>query len=73
VVPGGYRRRRPEDYDRWLCLIPAKVIDFLLATQPREWAKLRQHHGDDVKPRFLGRLSREIGRRGALDVPRGGI
>ena len=72
-VPGGYRKRRPEDYDRGLCLIPADVIDFLLATQPKEWQKLKQHHGVDVKLRFLGRLSREIGRRGALDILRNGI
>jgi len=43
-VPGGYRKRRPEDYDRGLCLIPKDVIDFLLATQPSEWEKLKQHH-----------------------------
>ena len=72
-APGGYHRRRSEDYDRALCLIPADVVDFLLATQPREWAKLAQHHGADVKPRFLGRLSREITRRGALDVLRNGV
>ena len=70
---GGYRKRRPEDYDRGLYLIPAVVVDFLLATQPKEWQKLRQHYGADVKPRFLGRLSREIGRRGALDVLRNGV
>ena len=73
LVPGGYHRRSPEDYDRSLCLIPADVVDFLLATQPREWEKLKQHHGADVKPRFLGRLSRKIGRRGALDVLRNGV
>jgi hypothetical protein len=72
-LPGGYLRRRPENYDRALCLIPADVLDFLLATQPKEWAKLKQHHGAEVKPRFLGRLSREIGRRGALDVLRNGL
>ena len=72
-LPGGYLRRRPEDYDRGLCLIPADVVDFLLATQPRVWEKLKQHHGADVKPRFLGRLSREIARRGALDVLRNGV
>jgi type I restriction enzyme R subunit len=72
-VPGGYRRRRPEDYDRGLCLIPVEVVDFLLATQAKEWERLRQHHGAEVKERFLGRLSREIGRRGALDVLRNGI
>ncbi len=73
LVPGGYHRRSPEDYDRSLCLIPADVVDFLLATQPREWEKLKQHHGADVKPRFLGRLAREIRRRGALDVLRNGV
>ncbi len=62
-LPGGYRKRRPEDFDPGLYLIPTNVIDFLLATQPKEWEKLKQHHGSDVKERFLARLSREIGGR----------
>ena len=73
LVPGRYHKRLAEEYDRSLCLIPKDVIDFILATQPKEWAKLRQHHGTDLKSRFLGRLSREIGRRGALDVLRNGV
>src|SRR3972149_11446009 len=64
--PGGYRRRRPEDYDRGLCLLPLDVVDFVLATQPREWQKLAQHHGVAVKEQFLKRLAAEIERRGAL-------
>ena len=72
-APGGYHRRQPEDYDRGLCLIPTDVLDFLLATQPKVWEQLKQHHGTEVKPRFLGRLSREIARRGALDVLRNGV
>ena len=71
--PGGYHKRCPENYDRRLCLISTDVLDFLLATQPKEWARLKQHHGADVKSRFLGRLSREIARRGALDVLRNGV
>ncbi|MBI2839689.1 MAG: type I restriction endonuclease subunit R [Acidobacteria bacterium] len=71
--PGGYRRRRPEDYDRALCLIPADVLGFVNATQPREWEKLGHHYGAEVKDRFLKRLSREIERRGALDVLRTGV
>jgi len=43
--PGGYRKRRPEDHDRALCLLPLDVVDFVLATQPKEWKKLEQHHG----------------------------
>ena len=72
-VPGGYRKRQPAEYDRALCLIPGDVVDFILATQPKEWARLGQHHGDEVKVRFLGRLSREIARRGSLDVLRNGV
>jgi len=72
-VPGGYHRRRPQDYDRAICLVPKDVIDFILATQPKEWERLGQHHGAEVKERFLGRLSREIGRRGSLDVLRNGM
>jgi len=73
AVPGGYRKRSPEDYDRSLCLIPRDVADFILATQPKEWQKLAQHHGAAVKEQFLRRLAAEIERRGALDVLRQGI
>ncbi len=72
-VPGGYRKRSPRDYDAGLCLISADVVNFVLATQPKEWERLEQHHGADLRERFLKRLSREIGRRGALDVLRNGI
>ena len=34
--PGGYRKRQPEEYDRALCLLPRDVVDFVLATQPKE-------------------------------------
>ncbi len=71
--PGGYRHRSPEDYDRALCLLPRDVVDFVLATQPKEWKKLEEHHGPAVKERFLKRLSAEIERRGALDVLRSGL
>ena len=72
-VPGGYRTRKPEDYNRSLCLDPDVVLDFLYATQPKEWEKLKQHHGEDVKARFYQRLSSEIAKRGTLDVLRKGI
>jgi type I restriction enzyme R subunit len=71
--PGGYRRRQPEGYDRALCLLPRDVVDFVLATQPKEWNKLEQHHGAAVKDQFLKRLAAAIERRGALDVLRNGI
>ena len=73
-APGSYRRRTSKtDYDSDLCLIPRDVIDFLVATQPKTWNRLKQHHGADVRQRFLNRLAREIERRGALDVLRKGL
>ena len=71
--PGGYRKRRPEEYDRTLCLLPRDVVDFVLATQPKEWKKLSEHYGSGVDDQFLKRLSSEIERRGAIDVLRNGI
>jgi type I restriction enzyme R subunit len=71
--PGGYRKRKPEDFDRALCLLPRDVVDFVLATQPKEWKKLEQHHGAAVREQFLKRLAGEIERRGVLDVLRLGI
>ena len=73
MPPGGYLERGSEDYDRELCLVPRDVLDFVLATQPREWKRLSEHHGTAVEERFLRRLASEIGRRGALDVLRTGV
>jgi len=72
-VPGGYVQRPMQDYDRGLCLIPEETIDFVLATQPKTWERLKQHYGDEAKARFLRRLASEIERRGTLDVLRNGL
>lgn len=73
VRAGGYLRRGADDYDRALCLLPRDVVDFVLATQPKEWHKLAQHHGSAIKEQFLKRLAAEIEQRGTLDVLRNGI
>ncbi|HEY9870248.1 MAG TPA: type I restriction endonuclease [Candidatus Obscuribacterales bacterium] len=73
MLPGGYQRRGQEDYDRELCLIPRDVIDFIWPTQPKQWERLKEHHGADVRPRFLRRLASELASRGTLDVLRKGI
>ncbi len=74
IAPGGYHQREAKHhYDRDLCLLPQDVMDFLLATQPRTWKRLKQHYGGEVRARLLKRLSKELERRGALDVFRKGI
>lgn len=72
-APGGYRQRKPEDYDRALCLMPNDVLDFIYATQPKEWDKFKQQMEADAKDRLLKRLASEVQIRGTLDVLRNGI
>lgn len=71
--PGGYRRREPTDYDKELCLIPQDVLDFIYATQPKEWLKMQVQHGSDAKPTLLKRLASEVHKNGTLHVLRKGI
>jgi type I restriction enzyme R subunit len=71
--PGGYRKARPEEYDQALCLLPRDVIEFIIITQPKEWKRLQQHHGADVKAKFLKRLATELKNRGGLEVLRHGV
>ena len=74
VAAGGYHKRSPEEYDHALCLIPRDAMDFVLATQPKEWDRFRQHYGPTASSEvFLKRVTGEIERRGALDVLRAGI
>lgn len=34
-----YIQRQPSAFDKELCLDPGPLIDFVQATQPKEWAK----------------------------------
>ena len=72
-TPGGYRKRKSEDYDCARCLIPKDVLDFIYATQPKEWEKFTKQHGSEAKDRLFSRLSSEVKNRGTLEVLRKGI
>jgi type I restriction enzyme R subunit len=70
---GGYQRREPNDYDKALCLIPKDVLDFIYATQPKEWQKMQAQHGREAKAMVLNRLASEITKHGTLHILRKGI
>jgi len=72
-LSGGYRRCEPRDYDKGLCLTPKDVLDFIYATQPKEWKKMQTQHGAEAKPMLLKRLASEIQKHGTLHVLRKGI
>ena len=69
----GYRSRQPVLYNKDLCLIPTETLKFIQETQPNEYQKLERQYGTETPAKLLDRISREIGRRGVLDVLRKGI
>src|SRR6266480_2268486 len=73
VAPGGYRKHTSEEYDKALCLIPEDVLNFIYATQPKEWDKFKKQHEGDARTPFLQRLASELRARGTLHVLRKGI
>ncbi len=72
-LPGGYRQRADTDFDKQTLLLTRDLIDFVMTTQPKEWEKLTQHHGADVKTKFTKRVSSEIEKHGLIHVLRSGV
>ena len=72
-APGGYRTRSPADYNRERCLIADDLFDFVVATQPQEWRKLKDQFGPEAKNRFIQHVHQEIEKRGTLNVLRRGV
>jgi len=74
LISGGYVKRKPDQFDRDSGLDPGPLFDFIYASQPKTWERLKVQHGDlQVKERFLARLVKEIQARGTLDVLHRGI
>lgn len=72
-TPGGYHRRTPEQYDRHRCLLTDDLVDFVIATQPRSWKKLREHHGEDTRVAVAQAVARHVEKRGTLSALRDGV
>ena len=59
------------DVDR--ALFPARAVAFIRETQPDEWARMTDLHGDDLKSLIVEHLARELDLKGSLDVLRHGF
>ena len=69
----GYHSRQPAIYNRSLCLIPDETLQFIRDTQLKEYQKLEHQYEDKTPVNLLNRVSKEIERRGVLDVLRKGV
>ena len=69
----GYRSRQSILYNKDLCLIPNETLRFIQQTQPEVYRRLKRQYGEETPTKLLDRVSKEIGRRGVLDVLRKGV
>ena len=60
-------------YDKELCLIPTKVLDFIKSTQEKTYQKLEQQFGGETDTKLFKRITSEIDNRGVIDVLRNGV
>ena len=68
-----YRSRQPVLYNKDLCLIPGETLRFIRDTQLNEYQRLEIQYKKDTPTKLLNRVSKEIERRGVLDVLRKGV
>ena len=68
-----YRSLQPTDYDKYFCLIPDEVLQFIRTTQPKAYQRLERQYGEDTPQKLTLRISNQVMSRGVLDVLRKGV
>lgn len=69
-----FRSRSPlTDYDKKLAMDTELVLEFVRTSQPEEWKKVEDQHGEGTSEKFLARVDEEITERGLLKVLREGV
>ena len=69
----GYHSIPPTEYDKYLCLIPSKLFEFIKETQPESLERLEHQYGSETESKLTKRISSEIESRGVIDVLRKGV
>jgi type I restriction enzyme R subunit len=62
-----------DEFDRARALFPNTALDFIRATQPKEWAKLEALHGERTGEQVLGDLCKWMDQSGSLATLRHGF
>ena len=68
-----YRSLQPTDYDKYFCLIPDEVLQFIRTTQLKAYQRLERQYGEDTPQKLTLRISNQVASRGVLDVLRKGV
>ncbi|MFW6111467.1 MAG: RNA-binding domain-containing protein [Candidatus Bipolaricaulota bacterium] len=70
---GGFEKKTSQDFDTEFCLIPEDAFRFVKGTQPDQWERFKNYHGEKAEREFLDKLNLQISRRGTIDVLRNGF
>lgn len=69
----GFQPISKADYDKSRAIFPQPALDFIRATQPKEWAKLEALHGANTAEQVLGDLCKWMDQYGSLTTLRHGF
>jgi type I restriction enzyme R subunit len=73
LLDKGYVSVDPDSFDRERAIFPETVLAFIHETQPKEWAKLEELHGDKTGEQILGDLCKWMDQNCALATLRHGF
>lgn len=73
LLENGYESIAPGGFDRARAIFPQTVLEFIRATQPKEWGKLEALHGERTGEQILGDLCKWMDAHGALATLRHGF
>ena len=59
----GYHIVPPTEYDKTLCLIPSKLIEFIQETQSKTFKKLELQYGSETESKLIKKISSELIKR----------
>jgi type I restriction enzyme R subunit len=69
----GWQHGDKAEWDKERALFPARVFEFLQATQPKLWNEMQALHGAGLEPLVITALVKELDLKGALHVLRHGF
>src|ERR1700759_2493534 len=73
LLASGYLSVSPKGFDRDRAIFPEIVLDFIRATQPKEWAKLEALHEANTGEQVIGDLCKWMEINGSLATLRHGF
>lgn len=70
--PDGHRIHR-YIYDKDKAIYPEVLLNFIMQTQPKQWARYVRYYGDDAFEKFYQRLENSISEHGLIHVLKNGV